>query len=144
MQEDKMIKKRLLYLLVLMGINVLGAYADVQIIVHPRSSLGSVSSQELEDLYLGRKKKLSDGVNAEPVDLGISALQEAFLKNYVKRSESQYRTHWKKAVFTGQGKPPKKFDTEAELIAYVAATPGALGYVSLEADVSSVKVLSVN
>ena len=36
----------------------------------------------------------------------------------------------KQAVFTGRGIPPQGFDDEAELAAYVAATPGAVGYVA--------------
>jgi ABC-type phosphate transport system substrate-binding protein len=47
-------------------------------------------------------------------------------------------------VFTGQGSMPKTFDTESALMEYVAATPGAIGYVGASAaNHEGVKTLAV-
>jgi ABC-type phosphate transport system substrate-binding protein len=123
--------------------STLRAHAEVQVIVNPASSVSSMTAKELGDIFLGRKKTMEDGSKADPVDFEGES-QTEFLQVYVGRSESQYRTHWKKVVFTGQGKPPHKFTSEADVIAYVAANAGAIGYVSSSADVSGVKVVSVN
>lgn len=115
---------------------------EVKVIVNTSTGVSALDEQMVEDLFLGRKKKMSDGSNAIPVILASGPVHEEFLKSFVNRSSSQFNSHWKKAVFTGQGKPPKKFNSEPELIAYVAETPGAIGYASTEADVSSVTVVT--
>jgi hypothetical protein len=63
------------------------------------------------------------------------------VKNHIGESPDQFRVGWQKAVFTGQGAMPKTFDSEAALIEYVAATPGALGYVSRILPQDNVKTL---
>ena len=115
-------------------------------IIVANNSVGSnsISAKDAGDIFLGRKKKLDDGSKAKLASLKEGDTHKAFLEQFVKRSNSQFRSHWKKAVFTGQGKPPKSFATEDELVAYVASTPGAIGYVDSATDTSSVKVLSIN
>jgi len=76
-------------------------------------------------------------------DLDGNNVRKDFLEAYIGRSEAQFRNYWRKAVFSGQGKPPKVFSSEEELVAFVAKTPGAIGYVDSKTDVSSVKVLNV-
>jgi hypothetical protein len=65
-----------------------------------------------------------------PVTLKGGAVHEVFLKKHLDESPEDFRAQWRKAVFTGQGAMPKACDSESALIDYVAATPGALGYVS--------------
>ncbi len=119
------------------------AYAEVKIVVNNDSSIESLDAKNIEALFLGRKKKFPDGTKAVPVTLGKGAISAEFLKTYVKRSESQFSCHWKKAIFSGQGKPPKKFTSETELLSYIAATPGTIGYVSAAADLSSSKTIVI-
>ena len=69
--------------------------------------------------------------------------QEAFVKAYVGKTPSGLRNHYKKLVFTGKGSMPKSFEDEAGLIAYVAQTKGAVGYVSASAAGDGVKPLAV-
>jgi hypothetical protein len=66
---------------------------------------------------------------------------EVFLKNHVGESPEEFRTQWRKEIFTGQGSMPKAFDSESDLIEYVAATPGAVGYVSRVSSQDRVKSL---
>jgi hypothetical protein len=47
-------------------------------------------------------------------------------------------------VFTGKGSMPKSFASDAEILKYVAKTPGAIGYVSAGADAAGVKKIAVN
>ncbi|MGO8797199.1 MAG: hypothetical protein ACLQLC_20460 [Candidatus Sulfotelmatobacter sp.] len=102
-----------------------------------------VSSSELRDVFTGDKSSLKDGSHVTPVTLKSGAAHEAFLKKYVGKSDSAFRAGWRSLVFTGQGSMPKTFDTEAALVDYVAATPGAIGYVSKDAANDKVKTLEV-
>lgn len=67
---------------------------------------------------------------------------KAFLKKFVNKTPIQFTTYWKKQVYTGKAYRPKSFATEKELIDYVVSHDGSVGYVSGNADVTVVKVLS--
>jgi ABC-type phosphate transport system substrate-binding protein len=68
---------------------------------------------------------------------------EVFLSHHIGENPDEFRTRWRKAVFTGQGAMPKEFNSERALLEYVAATPGAIGYVSRVTADNPVKVLTV-
>jgi ABC-type phosphate transport system substrate-binding protein len=102
-----------------------------------------VSSDDLRDVFTGAKSSLKDGSRVTPVTLKGGAEHEAFLKKYVGKSDSAFRAGWRSLVFTGQASMPKTFDTDAALLDYVAATPGAIGYVSKDAATDKVKTLAV-
>ena len=59
------------------------------------------------------------------------------------KSDQALRNHFKTLVFTGKGAQPKAFANDADVVKYVAATKGAIGYVSESADVSGVKKIQV-
>ena len=51
--------------------------------------------------------------------------------------------YWNALIFSGRELPPLEKATDADVIAYVRATPGAIGYVSAGADIAGVKLLAV-
>jgi ABC-type phosphate transport system substrate-binding protein len=53
------------------------------------------------------------------------------------------QNYFRTLVFTGKGSPPKSFATTDEIIQYVANTEGAIGYVSLDADLRGVVQLEL-
>lgn len=55
----------------------------------------------------------------------------------------QLRQSWDRLVYSGMAQAPQEVATEAELVAKVAATPGAIGYASKYKSNSSIKVLYV-
>jgi len=120
------------------------ARAQEAVIVTNNSVKASeVTSDELREVFTGNKTSLKDGSHVTPVTLKGGESHEAFLKKYVGKSDSAFRAGWRSLVFTGQGAMPKTFDTEAALVDYVAATPGAIGYVSKGASNDKVKILEV-
>ena len=80
--------------------------------------------------------------HAVPVTLKGGPAHEVFLRNHLGESPDHFRAQWRKAVFTGQGAMPRGFDSESALIEYVAATPGAVGYVSRISSNDPVKCLT--
>jgi ABC-type phosphate transport system substrate-binding protein len=103
-----------------------------------------VEANELRDIFSGDKSSLKDGSRVTPVTLKGGPVHEAFLRQYVGKNDAAYRAAWRSLVFTGQGAMPRTFDTEAALVEYVAATPGAIGYVSAgAANHPGVKTLAV-
>ena len=49
---------------------------------------------------------------------------------------SAVANYWQRQIFSGRGTPPPIKESDAEVIAFVAANPGAIGYVSADAEVS--------
>ena len=52
-------------------------------------------------------------------------------------------TGWKKLVFTGKGSMPESVNSEAELVALIAKTPGAIGYISADKVGDGIKAIPV-
>ncbi len=116
--------------------------ANVTVIANKGFPSASISKADLKDVALGDKTAVG-GASVTLVTLEAGGTHEDFLKVFVEKSGLQFANYWKQMIFTGKGKPPKAFKNEAELVAFVAANKGAIGYVSAGTDTSAVKVLSV-
>lgn len=117
--------------------------ADVVIIANPGVSASTVSADELKAIFLLTKSSLSDGSRAEPVLEKGGAAHDAFLSQYLGKTDAALQTYYRSLVFTGKGSMPKMLASDAEVVAYIAKTKGALGYVRADAGTTGVKVLSV-
>jgi hypothetical protein len=115
---------------------------DVVLIANKGMQISEIKNADLHAIFMGEKTRFADGSHAVPVTLKGGAVHEVFLKKYLGESPGDFRAQWRKAVFTGQGAMPRAFDSESALIEYVAATPGALGYVSRISPQDKVKCLA--
>ncbi len=106
--------------------------------------ISEITDADLRAIFTGEKTRFADGSHAVPVTLKGGAVHEVFLRNHLNESPDEFRVHWRKAVFTGQGAMPKTFASESALLEYVAATPGALGYVSRTSPQDNVKSITVS
>ncbi len=133
---------RVSVLFVLLGCARLWAQ-DVTIVANKGVPIFHINEAQLHDLFTGARSHFGDGSRAVPVVLKGGPVHEVFLRKHVGDSLDEFRTRWQKVVFTGQGAMLKEFSSEASLLEYVAATPGAIGYVSRMPDGSTVKILQV-
>ena len=108
--------------------------AEETVLVNGASALTTISDDDLKDYYLGKKAMWPDGSKVTVVVLKDGASHESLMKKLGK-STSQFSTGWKKLVFTGKGSMPEQVGSEDELVAFVAKTPGSIGY----ADAGKVK-----
>ena len=120
------------------------SWADVIIIAHKESPESSLSAKELQEIFLGKRVQWADNSSIHPATVKEDTLHKAFLKQYIKKSPSQWLAHWKRMVFTGNGTPPKQFDSQEELLDYVAETSGAIGYIDEETAVKNVIILQIH
>ena len=51
--------------------------------------------------------------------------------------------YWQQMIFAGKGIPPPEKSNDADIVAYVRDTPGAIGYVWTGTDTSTVRVVAV-
>jgi hypothetical protein len=117
--------------------------ADVKIIANSSIGAAAVSLDEVKRVFLITKTSLADGTHVEPVIATSGAAHEAFLKEYLGKTDAALQTYYRSLVFTGKGSMPKALPSEADVVAYVSKTKGAIGYVSAGTNVSGVKVLDL-
>ena len=136
-----MMKKLIAIALVLACTPVLAQ--NVVVIVNNSVTESTLDQAALEKIFLGKRSHWADGGAIVPVTLADGSIHDTFLEMYVKKNASQFSAFWKQAVFTGKGTPPRSFKTEEELVRYVAATPGAVGYISSRTRAEGVRKIAI-
>jgi hypothetical protein len=135
---------RILYVAVLSVCATAAAQAaDLKIIANPSVGASAISADELKNVFLITKTSLSDGSHVEPVLAKGGPVHEAFVKEYLGKSDSALQTYYRSLVFTGKASMPKTLGVDAEVVAYVSKTKGAVGYVGAGASTAGVKTLEV-
>jgi ABC-type phosphate transport system substrate-binding protein len=129
--------------LTLLVVSTTSAAGDIVIVANSEAGTDSLSKSDLESIMLGKKKKWDNGTKIKIAILKEGGTHEGFTKEYTGKTASQFKSYWKKLVFTGEGIQPKSFKTEDELVAYVAKTKGAVGYVSSGTAVDGVTSVTV-
>lgn len=132
----------ILALFMTMGLTTVTWAGDMVLVANLGISATSLSKGDVKSIYLAKKKSI-DGTSVKLATLKDKNLTAQFLKEYVGKTPSQFSAYYKKLVFTGKGKPPKKMSSESEMISYVARTTGAIGYVSASAVTDAVKTIPV-
>jgi hypothetical protein len=113
------------------------------VIANPSVGVTTVSSDELKGVFLITKTSLSDGSRVEPVLEKGGPVHEAFVKEYIGKTDAALHTYYRSLLFTGKASMPKILGADAEVVAYVAKTKGAIGYVSAGTSTTGVKTLVV-
>jgi hypothetical protein len=107
-----------------------------EVVAHPSVALNAA---EIRDLYLGDKQLLGN-LRLVPVD--NIAQQGDFLLKVLQTDAPRYAARWTKKAFREGLTAPVVRGSDAEIIAFVMATPGAVAYVSSSVGASSqIKVL---
>lgn len=118
--------------------------ADVVLIINKANTNSSISDQDAQNIFLGKKTTWNNGKKIVLVDQQNQHVHGLFAKHVVKKTAQQYSTYWKKALFTGTGTPPKFVDDDAEVKAFIAVNKDAIGYISATALDDTVKKLDRN
>jgi len=93
--------------------------------------------------YVGHRSDSLYGAHVEPVLRKSGAAHQAFLKDFLDINDEALQAHYRTLVFSGRGSMPTALGSDAECVAYIAKTKGAIGYVSIEAATEGVKTLEV-
>jgi ABC-type phosphate transport system substrate-binding protein len=119
--------------------------AAFQVIVNADNSATRLDRRFVAEAFL-RKRTRWDGDGAIlPVDLGQkSKARSAFSQQVLGRDVASVRRYWAQLVFSGRGVPPPELGSDRDVIKYVAAHSGAIGYIAPGAELSGVKVVEVD
>ena len=99
------------------------AYAgDIKVVANPSVTASAISTEELKAVFLLTKASIAEGGHVEPVLVKGGPTHEAFLKEYVGKTDSALETYYRSLVFTGKASMPKSFASDADVVAFVAKT----------------------
>jgi TonB family protein len=116
---------------------------DIKLIVNSSVRADTISGGELKRVFLEESNSLGDGTHVEPVLEKDGAVHQAFLREFLGRTDDDLQTYYRVLVFTGRGSMPRTFSSDAEIVAYVARTRSAIGYVSTATSTDGVKTLII-
>jgi len=105
---------------------------DFVVIVNPSVVGVNVRRADLAAVFLRTAWRWGGGATAVPVDQsGTSAVRKAFSDSVLGMPVATALQYWQKQMFQANARrPPAVKGSDAEVIAFVAATEGAVGYVS--------------
>ena len=115
----------------------------VKVIANSSVQADSISAGDLKSVYLEEKSSLPGGGHVEPVLAKGGPAHEVFLKQVLGRTDSDLQLYYRSLVFTGRGSIPKTLDSDQAVVAYVAKTRGAIGYVSTSTNADGVRTLDL-
>jgi ABC-type phosphate transport system substrate-binding protein len=121
-----------------------GADASYRIIVNPSVKGTQIPRATLSSIFLKQAPRWGDGSPVQPVDQSVrSRLRQSFANDIHQRPMMELQVFWNRRMASGVTPPPVK-QTDEEILAYVAATPGAIGYVAAETAVpETVRQISI-
>jgi hypothetical protein len=116
--------------------------AGFKVIANPNVKASDISTDDLRGVFLATRTSLPDGTEVEPVLARAGSAHEIFVRD-IGKTGAALSTYYRSLVFTGKATMPKVCGSDAEVIAYVAKTKGAIGYVSAEARAPGTKTLGL-
>lgn len=114
-----------------------------EIVANPSVGASEISGELLAKIFLKQLQSFGGG-KVVPVDQGKdSPVRVAFTKAVHGRSVFVIEGYWQQQILSGGTLPPAQKAGDDAVIAFVKATPGAIGYVATGASTSGVKVLKI-
>ncbi len=115
-----------------------------RVIVHPSNPNSSFDRRLLGEAFLKRVTRWPNDEVIHPVDLdAASPVRRRFSEEVVRRSVTAVKSYWQQQIFSGRDVPPPELDNDEQVVRFVLKDPGAVGYVSVDANLNGAKVLSV-
>ncbi|QKS31474.1 MAG: hypothetical protein HT579_03410 [Candidatus Accumulibacter similis] len=114
------------------------------VIAHPATPEDSIPRASLRAI-LGMRLQRWPGETPVKVFVLADEVPEhaTFSKSVLQVFPQQLRMAWDRQVFSGQGQYPEVVASPQEMLARVASTPGAIGYVKASEVTPNVRVLKI-
>lgn len=115
------------------------------VIVNAANPVDRIDKRVVAEAFLKKRTRWDDDRAIQPVDLGQkTSVRGAFSREVLGRDVASVRRYWAQLVFSGRGVPPPELATDGDVIRFVAAHGGAIGYVAAGAALAGVKVVEVD
>lgn len=116
-----------------------------KVIVNAANPAQAMSRRQVSDLFLKKVTHWPDGTTVEPVEPPEKSRTRAYFLSDVMGGKSALalKAFWQKRVFAGRDTPPVEKASDEEVVAFVRANPGAVGYVAAATATEAVKVVEL-
>jgi ABC-type phosphate transport system substrate-binding protein len=106
------------------------ARAEVVVIVSSKSSVTSLTAEQVTRIFLGKVVTFPNGQAAVPIDQPEgSQARDDFYAKVAHKNSSQLTAYWAKIIFTGDGHPPRLISGDVAVRKTIANDPNAIGYI---------------
>jgi ABC-type phosphate transport system substrate-binding protein len=125
------------------------AQEGFKVVVHPGIAGAQIRREALAALFLKKSTRWGDGRLARPVDQSArSAVRELFSQAVLRQPVAGVAFYWQREITSGRATaerlPPSVKGSDEEVLSFVKATEGAVGYVTAAAAVpDGVKVVKL-
>lgn len=108
----------------------LDADEELVVIVNAANPVTSVTASQLSNLFLKKLTQWGGGLPAMPVDLKPdSPARESFSRQIHRKGTAAVRAYWQQMIFSGREVPPPEKASAREVVSFVSANRGGVGYV---------------
>ena len=109
------------------------------VVIANKANLSSLSSVQLEDIFMGRSRSFSNGRIALPLDQ--LTLRAAFYQKLTAKPIEQINAYWVRLMFTGQTTPPSILPNDKAVLTTVSENKDTIGYIDSKSVDNSVRIL---
>ena len=134
-------RSTLLLLLLSLSLPHLARADDMVVIVNAGSHVGSLTRNQVIDIFMGRFRELPNGATALPIDVADVAVRQAFYQRLVHQDLAEIGSYWARLVFSGEASPPFRAPDTRTALKLVATNPDAIAYCYRSAVTGRVKVV---
>ena len=116
--------------------------ARIVLVVHADNKISRIDRASLRNIYLGLTTFWPSDIRVKPYNrVHDGAVGKPFFRDVLAMTPGRYRYTWQKQQLSGQGVEPEVVASAANLVARVAASAGAIGYIlDSEADAADSRV----
>lgn len=131
--------------ILLFASEVLPSVNMVEVVAHPSVSAEHLSKNLLRSIFSMRLRTWQDGLAISVFVLPDDApIHDVFAKQKLNVFPYQLRSTWDRLTFSGTGQAPIIVQSEEEMRARVAGTPGAIGYLSRTKIDESIRIVHID
>lgn len=100
-----------------------------EVVVIANGNVPKLDLSTVQKIFSGKFISVS-GVSVRPVGVKAgSEVRDRFLRDYLNQDEEKFTAYWTVRRYIGMGAPPVELGSAEDVISYVRATPGAVGYI---------------
>ena len=123
-----------------------GSTGSYQIVVSASNPLSTLDARDVSRMFRKDITRWPDGSPVTPVDQKPdSPTRLAFSASVHGRSPALIAEFWRQQIFSGRSVPPAEKSTDAEVLDFIRANPGSIGYVSGQTAIGpDVKVITLS
>lgn len=130
----KTLSRALLLAIVLTGLSYPLAgepTTEFMIVINQANPTASLTQEEIGKIFLKKSVRWENEQRIVPVDqLEKAPVRESFSLAIHKKTVAAIKAYWQRMIFSGREAPPPEEVSDAAVLKFVAANPGAIAYVA--------------